>query len=100
MVTMDLEKFKQLLENNEIKFTPAQKKIVNKITEGYKIVIVNQHRQNGGEWYWSNDEGNSIEYAGKVYKAFWNIFYTVRNQLSIEIDMNFAIVQNNNIRYN
>ncbi len=94
-----IHEFRSLLENNKIKFTPAQKKIVDKLFSGYKIIIVNQHRANGGEWMWLKDGSESPECAGSVYKAFWGVVYSVRNATDETISMKWAISSIDNMKY-
>ena len=77
-----IEKFTESIEG--VKFTPAQKKIVNLILKGWEIKVVNKHRMNGGEMMWKTPN-DSLEYAGKVYKAFFNVFYQIKKQKGIEI---------------
>jgi hypothetical protein len=78
-----IEKFTESIEG--VKFTPAQKKIVNLILKGWEIQIVNRHRMNGGEMMWKNPNSSYLEHAGKVYKAFFNVFYQIKKQKGIEI---------------
>ena len=77
-----IEKFTESIEG--VKFTPAQKKIVNLILKGWEIKVVNKHRMNGGEMMWKTPN-DSLEYAGKVYKAFFNVFYQIKKQKGIEV---------------
>jgi len=37
----------------------------------------------GGEWMWKHSESENIEYAGSVYKAFFNVFYQIKKQKGI-----------------
>lgn len=68
-----------------VKFTPAQKKIVNLILKGWEIEIVNRHHMNGGEMMWKNPNSSYLEHAGKVYKAFFNVFYQIKKQKGIVV---------------
>lgn len=70
-----IEKFKNVIQG--IKFTPAQKLIVDKLLKGYEIRVVNRHRMNGGEMMWKSPNNESLMHAGKVYKAFFNVFYKI-----------------------
>ena len=81
MTVLNLEQFTELVK--DIKFTPAQNKIVNRLIKGDQLWLLNSHRMSGGEWMWKNPNSENLEYAGKVYKAFWNIFYQIRKQKGI-----------------
>ena len=76
-----IEEFKQAIKG--VKFTPAQQKIVDKLLNGYEIRLVNTHRMNGGEMKWKNPNSEYLEYAGKVYRAFFNIFHQIKIQNGI-----------------
>jgi hypothetical protein len=78
-----IEKFQKAIEG--VKFTTPQKKIVNLILEGYTIEVVNKHRMSGGEMMWKNPNSEYLEYAGKVYKAFFNVFYQIKKQTGVEL---------------
>jgi len=78
-----IEKFQKSIEG--VKFTPAQKKIVDYILRGWEIKVVNKHRMNGGEMMWKSPNSDYLEHAGKVYKAFFNVFYQIKKQKGIEV---------------
>lgn len=77
-----IEKFSKAIEG--VKFTPAQKKVVEKILKGYEIKVVNKHRMNGGEMKWKSPYSDCLDHAGKIYKAFFNVFYQIKKQKGIE----------------
>lgn len=77
-----LEKFKTAIEN--VKFTPAQQKVVNKLLLGYEIKVVNRHHLNGGEMKWKAPNSEYLDHAGKIYKAFFNVFYQIKKQTGTE----------------
>ena len=54
-----IKEFKKSIEG--VKFTPAQKKIVDLILKGYEIKVVNKHRMNGGEMINPVDGTNLLE---------------------------------------
>jgi len=81
-----VEKFQKAIEG--VKFTPTQKKIVNLILTGYTIEVVNKHRMSGGELMWKNPNSDYLEHAGKVYKAFFNVFYQIKKQSGVELPTN------------
>lgn len=81
-----IEKFEKSIEG--VKFTPAQKKIVDLILRGYEIKVVNKHRMNGGELMWKNPNSDYLQHAGKVYKAFFNVFYQIKKQNGIVVPTN------------
>jgi hypothetical protein len=68
-----------------VKFTAPQKKIVNLILKGWTIEVVNKHHMSGGELMWKNPNSNYLEHAGKVYKAFFNVFYQIKRQSGVEL---------------
>ena len=81
-----VKEFEKAIEG--VKFTPAQQKIVNKLLNGYEIEVVNKHYLSGGEMMWKNPNSDYLEHAGKVYKAFFNVFYQIKKQKGIEIPTN------------
>ena len=84
-----IEKFTESIEG--VKFTPAQKKIVNLILKGWEIQIVNRHYRNGGELMWKVPNSTYLEHAGSVYKAFFNVFYQIKKQKGIEVPTNLFL---------
>jgi hypothetical protein len=66
-----------------VKFTAPQKRIIDRLLDGYHIQVINKHRMSGGEWMWKHSESENIEYAGSVYKAFFNVFYQIKKQKGI-----------------
>ena len=76
-----IEEFQKAIEG--VKFTPPQKKIVELILKGYTIEVVNKHHMNGGELMWKNPNSDYLEHAGKVYKAFFNVFYQIKKQTGV-----------------
>lgn len=81
-----IENFKKAIEG--VKFTSPQKKVVEKLLNGYEIVVVNKHHMSGGELMWKNPNSDYLEHAGKVYKAFFNVFYQIKKQKGIVIPTN------------
>ena len=73
-----IKEFEKSIEG--VKFTPAQKKIVDLILKGYDM--------SGGQMMWKSPYSTSLEHAGKVYKAFFNVFYQIKKQKGIEIPTN------------
>jgi hypothetical protein len=43
---------------------------------------------NGGEMMWKIPNSDYLEHAGKVYKAFFNVFYQIEKQKGIKIPTN------------
>jgi hypothetical protein len=68
-----------------VKFTPAQKKIVELILKGWTIEVVNKHHMSGGQMMWKKPNSDYLEHAGKVYKAFFNVFYQIKKQSGVEL---------------
>lgn len=87
----------EILKEKKIKFTPAQKRIVERLLSGDIIIVVNQHKMSGGELMWLNPEGK-ISYAGSVYKAFFNVGYVVKN-IDPEFNINDFISKERNVRF-
>lgn len=87
--TLNLEQFTELVKG--VKFTPAQNKIVNRLIKGDQLWLLNSHRMSGGEYMWKTKYSDSPQYAGRVYKAFWNIFYVIRKQKGIEVDFSIFL---------
>ena len=81
-----VERFKKSIEG--VKFTPAQKKIVSRILNGYEIQVVNRQRMSGGEMMWRKSNTEYLEHAGSVYKAFFNVFYQIKKQKGIVVPTN------------
>lgn len=76
---------KTIVENNKIKFTKPQQHIVNRLLSGDILVDVNT-TGNKSEYMWLSKNAKNSEYAGKVYKAFWNIFYEIKKQTGIVLE--------------
>ena len=85
-----------------VKVTPPQQHVLNHLYAGKKIVVVNQHRANGGEWMWIDTDENpdSICYAGSIYKAFWNLKYQIKKQTGNEFPLGKLFISDLNIKYN
>tara|TARA_R110000744_G_C19202993_1_gene545167 strand:+ start:127 stop:399 length:273 start_codon:yes stop_codon:yes gene_type:complete len=77
-----IEKFTKAIEG--VKFTPAQKKVVAKLLSGWEIRNINSHQNSGGEMKWKSPHSEYLEYAGKIYKAFFNVFYQIKKQTGVE----------------
>lgn len=84
-----VKEFEKAIEG--VKFTPAQQKIVNKLLNGYEIEVVNKHHLSGGQMMWKNPNSDYLEHAGKVYKAFFNVFYQIKKQKGIVIPTNHFV---------
>ena len=83
----------QILEEaiSGVKFSAPQKKIIERLLDGYQIQVVNKHYRSGGEWMWNSPYSASLQPAGKVYKAFWNVFYEIKRQKGIKVEANLFI---------
>ena len=73
-----IEDFQTVIEG--VKFTKAQKGIVSILLRGWEIRVVNRHHANGGTMMWKSPHSDYLEHAGKVYKAFFNVFYQIKKQ--------------------
>jgi hypothetical protein len=45
----------------------------------------------GGQMMWKSPHSDYLEHAGKVYKAFFNVFYQIKKQKGIEIPTNLFV---------
>lgn len=72
----NIEKFNSLIE--DLNLTEAQKLIANKISKGFEIQVVNRHHMSGGQMMWKSPYSEDLQHAGKVYKAFFNLFHKIR----------------------
>jgi len=71
------EQFFALCEAGKVTLTRPQSEILHHLRQGWKIWIVNTHHASGGQWAWKRPDYSRPEYAGKVYRAFWNLIYNV-----------------------
>jgi hypothetical protein len=83
MTNQDLQ---VLLDTKYVKFTKPQRAIVDRLLKGAKLTVVNSHRMSGGEFMWVDYPGAYPSYAGKVYKAFFNIFYQIKKQTGVVVN--------------
>lgn len=90
---MTTTEFKSFLQENNIKFTKPQQAIVDKLLLGWKLTLVNTHHMSGGDYMWIKYPGAEPSYAGRVYKAFWNIEYAIKKQTGIKFDMSIFRVK-------
>jgi len=81
-----IEDFQTAIEG--VKFTKAQKGIVSILLRGWEIRVVNRHHANGGTMMWKSPHSDYLEHAGKVYKAFFNVFYQIKKQKGIDVPTN------------
>jgi len=72
---MDKKEFLKIAKT--IKWTKPQQKIVDRLLDGSLIWILNEHRTGGGEWTWKVKGSSDPQYAGTVYRAFWNVVFEV-----------------------
>lgn len=95
-----METLQTILDSKKIKLTPPQKVIADRLLKGYKIIVVNQHRMNGGEWMWIADETDleTIMYAGSVYKAFWGLDRNIRKSFP-DFKIGTKFISNLNVKY-
>lgn len=84
---MTTELFSSFLLEHNIRFTDPQQAIVDKLLRGWKLTTVNTHHMSGGDYMWIEYPGAEPSYAGRVYKAFWNIEYAIKKQTGIKFDM-------------
>ena len=83
----------QILEEaiSGVKFSAPQKRIIERLLDGYQIQVVNKHYRSGGELMWNSPYSASLQPAGKVYKAFFNVFYQIKKQKGIVLSANLVI---------
>ena len=79
---------KEFIEKENPKFTPAQKKLVDVFMKGKILINVNAHRMNGGTLMFINSDNdlNSLEYAGRIYKAYQRFFWKIEKFLKENYD--------------
>ena len=87
------EDLRDLIENNKLKLTEAQKKVAEYLISDYKLARVNCHRASGGELMWKFKDSQNLNHAGSVYKAFNGLSYAIEKQLNIDINIwrNFSV---------
>ena len=61
-----------------VDLTEPQEEILNNYKRGYRLKTINSHYASGGSYVWEDQYGNE-HYAGKVYKAFWNLIWKVES---------------------
>ena len=76
-----------ILLTHKIKFTKPQQDIVNKFIDGWRLTKVNTHHMSGGQYMWISPYSSYLQHAGHVYKAFHNIYRTIKKQTGIEINL-------------
>jgi len=81
-----------ILSSHKVKFTKPQKYIVDKFLSGWKLTRVNTHHMSGGQYMWVSPYSSSLQHAGHVYKAFHNIYWTIKKQTGITVDLSQYIV--------
>lgn len=81
-----------ILSIHKVKFTKPQKYVVDKFLDGWRLTRVNTHHMSGGQYMWVSPYSSSLQDAGHVYKAFHNIFWTIKKQTGIEINLSEYVV--------
>ena len=61
---------------NTVVLTDPQKTILKQYERGYKLKLINSHHMSGGSYVWEDEHGQE-SYAGKVYRAFWNVIWKI-----------------------
>lgn len=89
MTNLELQ---ELCARENVKFTIPQQKIVVKLFRGAKLTRVNKHHMSGGEFRWIDYPGADPSYAGKVYKAFYNVFYQIKKQTGVVVPAGSFII--------
>jgi hypothetical protein len=77
----------KVLQESNIKFTPAQKQLVDNFLGGKILINVNEHRMSGGELMWIDEDNNlrSVRHAGRVYKALIGVNYALEKYMDVGI---------------
>ena len=86
---------KDVLAQHKVKFTKPQQAIVDMLMDGWRLCDVSGPNAMASKLEWLKQgvsleearEGYGLEYAGKVYKAFWNIGYVVKKQVGVSVSM-------------
>lgn len=82
----------EILKLHKVKFTKPQQAIVDRLLKGQRLLRVNKHLPTS-VFKWKKPDSEYLEETGSVYKAFWNIEYTVYKQTKISLSMGQYIIQ-------
>lgn len=69
---------------NSIKLTTPQQKVVDLVSKGNRLKIVNAHHCSGGEIVWVNTSGNDMG-AGHIYKAYQYLHYAMKRKVGYDV---------------
>ncbi len=79
-------KLVDILDGHKVRFTKPQQKVVDRLLEGYKLCNVTPNAM-AGTYEWMRPSDGECEYAGSVYKAFWNVAWAVFKQTGLRAHM-------------
>ena len=82
---MTVAELRIFVEEKGVKFTPPQKRIIDRILAG--DILVGIERGMSTEYRWRREGAYHLDYAGKVYRAFFNIPYVIRKQTGEDVNM-------------
>ncbi len=63
-------------ETKKVSFTDPQARIIERLLNGEKYVVVNRHRMSGGDFIWYDADGYSFEYVG--VRAWQGAMFAIR----------------------
>ena len=84
--------FFAFIDEQSIKFTEPQQLILNNLRNGWRIVVRDRHRMNGGTWVWAQPNSDYDTHAGHIYRAFWNIKYKIRKTTGVDIEIGHIFI--------
>ena len=61
----------------EVNFTEPQAKIMKRLLNGEKVILINKHHLDGGELVWYNKDGNYYGAERVYYKPFNGAMYAL-----------------------
>lgn len=83
--TMNRQEFIDLIESNNIKFTPAQKEFVDNVLKGWSYTIENPHYVSGGTYVWVDNFG-SHQYGRSLYRMIGNVSHKVYMKTGVKVN--------------
>lgn len=84
---MNRQEFLSLIDRENVNFTEAQSRFVQRIRDGWSYRIKNAHHMSGGEGVWISEDGYE-EYGGRFFQNLKNVYWAVRNQTGVEVNFN------------
>ncbi len=73
-VSLTVEQF--IVNAKKAELTDPQNAIIGRLTEGYRMGLMNEHYKSGGQIVWVYDK--KPYYAGHVYRALQRIYFKLK----------------------